>query len=247
LTGDRTASAARTVRPSILWALSLLVGIVAGLGAVVFRALIGIFHNLLFLGRFSAAYDSNTHTPASLWGPFVILVPVLGAFGVAFLVKNFAPEAKGHGVPEVMDAVYNRRGVIRPVVSVVKALASALSIGSGGSIGREGPIIQIGSSFGSTIGQLLRLPACQRITLIAAGAGGGIAATFNTPVGGVLFAVEIVMHEVSARTLVPVITATATATYVGQLFFGPHPSFYIPALETTYFQLTNPVWSKNSS
>ena len=170
----------------------------------------------------------------------MIFVPVVGAFGVVFLVKNFAPEAKGHGVPEVIDAVFYHKGVIRPVVSVIKALASALSIGSGGSVGREGPIIQIGSSFGSTMGQLLRLPTWQVVTLIAAGAGGGIAATFNTPVGGVLFAVEIVMHEVSARTLVPVVTATATATYVGQLFFGPHPSFSIPALETTYFQLTDP-------
>ena len=241
MTADPTAPPARTVGPAILWALSLLVGIVAGLGAVAFRDLIGIFHNLLFLGRLSAAYDANSHTPAGPWGPLVFLVPVVGAFGVVFLVKNFAPEAKGHGVPEVIDAVYYRKGVIRPVVSVVKALASALSIGSGGSVGREGPIIQIGSSFGSTMGQLLRLPTWQVITLIAAGAGGGIAATFNTPVGGVLFALEIVMHEVSARTLVPVVTATATATYVGQLFFGPHPSFSIPALETTYFQLTDPM------
>jgi chloride channel protein, CIC family len=240
LTSDRTAPAARTVGSAILWMLSLLVGIVAGLGAVAFRALIGVFHNLFFLGRLSAAYDANTHTPAGPWGSFLILVPVVGAFGVVFLVKNFAPEAKGHGVPEVIDAVFYHKGVIRPVVSVVKALASALSIGSGGSVGREGPIIQIGSSFGSTMGQLLRLPTWQCVTLIAAGAGGGIAATFNTPVGGVLFAVEIVMHEVSARTLVPVVTATATATYVGQLFFGPHPSFSIPALETTYFQLTDP-------
>ncbi len=139
-----------------------------------------------------------------------------------------------------MDAVYHRKGVIRPVVSLIKALASALSIGSGGSIGREGPIIQIGASFGSSVGQWLRLRAWQRITLIAAGAGGGIAATFNTPVGGVLFAVEIVMHEVSARTLVPVVTATATATWVGKLFFGPHASFSIPGLETAYFHVTQP-------
>jgi CIC family chloride channel protein len=240
LTDDRTATTARRVGPAILWALSLLVGIVAGLGAVAFRALIAIFHNLFFLGRLSAAYDANTHTPAGPWGRLVILVPVVGAFGVVFLVKNFAPEAKGHGVPEVIDAVFYHKGVIRPVVSVIKALASALSIGSGGSVGREWPIIQIGSSFGSTMGQLLRLPTWQVVTLIAAGAGGRIAATFNTPVGGVLFAVEIVMHEVSARTLVPVATATATATYVGQVFFGPHPSFSIPALETTYFQLTDP-------
>jgi CIC family chloride channel protein len=171
----------------------------------------------------------------------VILVPVVGALGVVFLVKNFAPEAKGHGVPEVMDAVYHRKGIIRPVVSVVKALASALSIGSGASIGREGPIIQIGSSFGSTIGQILGVPAWQRITLIAAGAGGGIAATFNTPIGGVLFAVEIILHEVSARTLVPVFTATATATYIGQLYFGPHPSFSIPELETPFFAVAKPA------
>lgn len=240
-TGESGTSAARTLGSTILWLLSILVGIVAGIGAVAFRALIAFFHNLLFLGELSITYDANSHTPASPWGAFVILVPVMGAFGVAFLVKNLAPEAKGHGVPEVMDAVYNRKGVIRPVVSVVKALASALSIGSGGSVGREGPIIQIGASFGSTIGQFLRLPPWQRITLIAAGAGGGIAATFNTPVGGVLFAVEIILHEVSARTLVPVVTATATATYIGQLFFGPHPSFYIPAFEGTYFQLAKPL------
>ena len=240
LTGDRIAPV-RMVGPAILWALSLLVGIVAGLGAVAFRALIGIFHNLFFLGKLSGAYDANIHTPGAPWGRFVILVPVFGAFGVAFLVKNFAPEAKGHGVPEVIEAAYYHKGVIRPVVSVIKALASALSIGSGGSIGREGPIIQIGSSFGSTMGQLLRLPSWQKVTLIAAGAGGGIAATFNTPIGGVLFALEIIMPEFSARTLVPVVTATATATYVGRLFFGPHPSFFIPALEMTFFRLTNPI------
>ncbi len=241
MTGDRTAPMARTVGQVILWVLSLLVGVVAGLGAVAFRALIGIFHNLFFLGKLSASYDANTHTPLSPWGPFVILVPIIGAFGVVFLVKNFAPEAKGHGVPEVIQAVFYRKGVIRPIVSLVKALASALSIGSGGSVGREGPIIQIGSSFGSTMGQLLRLPSWQRITLIAAGAGGGIAATFNTPIGGVLFALEIVMPELSARTLVPVVTATATATYIGRLFFGPHPSFFIPALEMAYFRLTDPT------
>ena len=238
---DRATPPARSLNAPALWALSILVGVVAGLGAVAFRALIGLVHNLLFLGKLSSAYDANTHTPPSPWGPFVIFVPVAGALGVAFLVKNFAPEAKGHGVPEVMDAVYHRKGIIRPVVSVVKALASALSIGSGASIGREGPIIQIGSSFGSTLGQLLGLPAWQRITLIAAGAGGGIGATFNTPVGGVLFAVEIILHEVSARTLVPVFTATATATYVGELFFGPHPSFSIPALETPFFVVAKPV------
>ena len=217
--------------PLSLYAWSVVVGGVGALGAVVFRGLIALFHNLLFLGQWSFSYDANVHTPAAPWGPFVILVPVLGAVGVAFLVSRFAPEAKGHGVPEVMDAIYYNKGVIRPVVAVIKSLASALSIGSGGSVGREGPIVQIGSSFASTLGQYLRLPVWQRITLIAAGAGAGIAATFNTPIGGVLFAVEIILHEVSARTLVPVTIATVTAAYIGRLIFGSHPSFVIPALE----------------
>lgn len=238
---NRATAVNKSLGAPALSALSILVGIVAGLGAVGFRALIGLFHNLLFLGKFSFAYNANIHTPASPWGPFVIAVPVVGAAGVAFLIKNFAPEAKGHGVPEVMDAVYHRKGIIRPIVSLVKALASALSIGSGGSIGREGPIIQIGASFGSTLGQFLKMSPWQRITLIAAGAGGGIAATFNTPVGGILFAAEIVLHEISARTLVPVALATATATYIGRLFFGRHPSFFIPKLETPFFELARPL------
>jgi chloride channel protein, CIC family len=243
LMGTKEASpvATRPLRPLWFSLLAVVVGVVAGLGAVVFRGLIGLFHNLLFLGRWSLVYDANQHSPASPWGPLVILVPVVGAVGVAFLVKTFAPEAKGHGVPEVMDAIYYNRGRIRPLVALIKALASALSIGSGGSVGREGPIIQIGSSFGSSIGQLLRVPAWQRIALISGGAGGGIAATFNTPIGGVLFCLEIMMHEVSVRTLVPVAISVATATYVGRLFFGPHPSFVIPALETPFFHVTNPL------
>ena len=220
--------------------LAVCIGVVAGMGAVVFRGMIAFFHNLFFLRHLSVFYNANLHTPSNPWGPLVVLVPVVGAMGVAFLVKNFAPEAKGHGVPEVMDAVYYNRGIIRPVVAAVKSVASALSIGTGGAVGREGPIIQIGSSFGSTLGQLLRLSPWERITLIAAGAGGGIAATFNTPIGGVLFAIEIILHEVSARTLVPVAIATATATYTGRLFFGVHPSFVIPAFETPYFHLTGP-------
>jgi CIC family chloride channel protein len=160
----------------------------------------------------------------------VAFVPAIGAVAVVFLVKNFAPEAKGHGVPEVMDAIYYKKGVIRPVVAVIKSLASAISIGSGGSVGREGPIIQIGAAFGSWAGRTARVSRWQLATLVAAGGGAGIAATFNTPIGGVLFAVEILLHEVSVRTLVPVTLATATATYVGHYLFGDHPAFPVPAL-----------------
>ncbi len=210
--------------------LGFAVGLVGGFGAFVFRELIGIVHNVMFLKTFAFTYDANLFTPPSPWGPLVILVPVVGAVIVTFLVSNFAPEAKGHGVPEVMDAIYYRGGVIRPVVAVVKSLASAIAIGTGSAVGREGPIIQIGSSFGSTLGQILRLSPAQRITLIAAGAGAGIAATFNTPIGGVLFAIELMLPEVSINTFLPVAVATGTATFIGRLFFGPHPAFQVPAI-----------------
>jgi chloride channel protein, CIC family len=219
-------------RPRIgLFQLSLvavLVGVITGFGAVAFRALIAFIHNLLFLGQFSFFYDANTHTPASPWGIFVILVPVVGAVLVTLLVTKFAPEARGHGVPEVMDAIYYSEGRIRPVVAAVKSLASAIAIGSGSAVGREGPIIQIGASLGSTIGQIIPLAAWQRITLVGAGAGAGIAATFNTPIGGVMFAVELMMPEVSVRTFLPVALATGTATYIGRLYFGLEPAFRMP-------------------
>jgi CIC family chloride channel protein len=237
---DERTEHRRLLEPLWVSLLAVIVGVMAGLGAVIFRGLIALFHNLLFLGRLSWEYDANAHTAASPWGPLVILSPVVGAWGVAFLVKNFAPEAQGHGVPEVIDAIYYHEGKVRPIVAVIKSVASALSIGSGGSVGREGPIIQIGSSFGSTVGQILHAPVWQRVTLLAGGAGGGIAATFNTPVGGVLFAVELMMNEISARTLVPVAVATVTATYIGRLFFGAHPSFIIPSLEVLDFHAMNP-------
>jgi CIC family chloride channel protein len=211
--------------------LALGLGVVTGLGAVVFRDLIGLIHNLLFTGHALIHYDANIFTAPAPWGPLVILVPVLGAIGVTFLVTNFAPEAKGHGVPEVMDAIYYKSGVIRPVVALVKSLASAIAIGSGSSVGREGPIIQIGSALGSTLGQIVRMPSGQRIALVAAGAGAGIASTFNTPIGGVMFAIELMMPEVSVATFLPVAIATGTATFVGRWFFGDTPAFDVPSLQ----------------
>jgi len=211
--------------------LALGLGVVTGIGAVLFRDLIGFIHNLFFTGHAVLHYDANVFTAPAPWGMLVILVPVIGAIGVTFLVTNFAPEAKGHGVPEVMDAIYHKGGVIRPVVALVKSLASALAIGSGSSVGREGPIIQIGSALGSTLGQIVRMPAGQRIALVAAGAGAGIAATFNTPIGGVMFAIELMMPEVSVETFLPVAIATGAATFVGRWFFGDTPAFHVPPLQ----------------
>src|SRR5271156_1945787 len=208
--------------------LALVVGVVTGFGAVVFRDLIGLIHNVLFLGQFVVRYDANLFTPPSPWGGGIILVPVLGGLAVTFLVSTVAPEARGHGVPEVMDAIYYKGGIIRPIVAVVKSLASAIAIGSGAAVGREGPIIQIGSALGSTLGQIVRMPPGERIFLVAAGAGAGISATFNTPIGGVMFAIELMMPEVSARTFLPVALATGTATFIGRVFLGPQPAFNVP-------------------
>jgi CIC family chloride channel protein len=207
------------------------VGVIAGIAAYIFREMIGFVHNIFFLRQLSFAYESSVFTALNPWGPWVILVPAVGAIGVTFITANFAPEANGTGVPEVIDAIYYNGGRIRPIVAVAKSLASALAIGTGAAVGREGPIIQIGSAFGSALGQLIDMPAGQRITLVAAGAGAGIAATFNTPIGGVMFAIELMLPEVSVNTFLPVAAATGTATFIGQLVFGPQPAFNVPMID----------------
>ncbi len=219
---------ARVLSLPMLGILAFLIGLVAAAGAVIFRILISVVHNLFFFGTFSSVYDANQFDPPSPFGPFVILAPVVGGLIVVFLVRTFAPEAKGHGVPEVMYAIYHNKGNVRGVVAIVKSIASAISIGSGASVGREGPIIQIGASFGSTLARALNLARWEKITLLSAGAGAGIAATFNTPLGGVLFAVEMLLPEVSNRTFLPVVVATATATYAGRMAFGLDPAFIVP-------------------
>ena len=208
--------------------LAVVVGIVTGFGSLIFRILISVIHNFMFYGKLSIHYDDAQLMELSPLGPLVILVPVIGGLGVVWMVKNFAHEAKGHGVPEVMYSVYYKEGIMRPIVAIIKSLASALSIGTGASVGREGPIIQIGASLGSTIGQMFRLVPWQRTTLLAAGAGAGIAATFNTPLGGVMFAIEVMMLEVSSRTFLPLVLATGTATYIGRIFVGLQPAFIVP-------------------
>ncbi len=209
--------------------LALVVGIITGFGAVFFRALIALIHNIAFLGTFSIAFDANKFTPPGPWGAWIILVPVIGGLIVTFLVVNFAPEARGHGVPEVLDAIYYKEGKIRPVVAAIKSLASAVAIGTGAAVGREGPIIQIGATLGSSFGQMIQMAPWQRITLVAAGAGAGIAATFNTPIGGVMFAIELMLPELSARTFLPVALSTGAATFVGRVFLGLQPAFVVPS------------------
>src|SRR3984885_7312097 len=228
--------AERRVNLLVLCGLALLVGIMTGCGAVALRALIGFFHNALYNGTFSIWYDANVSEGPSRFGDFVVLSPILGGLVVVFLVQRFAPEAKGHGVPEVMDAVFYKSGNIRWQVAVIKSLASALSIGSGAAVGREGPIIQIGAALGSAFAQAIRLSTWQKVTLLSAGAGAGIAATFNTPLGGVLFALEILLPEVSNRTFLPVVVATGAATTIGRMLIGPDPAFVVPDIQLSLVQ-----------
>jgi len=159
----------------------------------------------------------------------VILIPAAGGLLVGPLIYFFAREAKGHGVPEVMEAVTLKGGQIRPRVSVVKALASSLCIGSGGSAGREGPIVQIGSSFGSAIGQWFKLPSETVKVLVACGAAGGISATFNAPIGGVFFALEVILGRVVTRRFAYVVISAVVADFLAQLFLGDKRAFDIPA------------------
>lgn len=209
---------------------AIVIGILGGVFSWLFRLLIGVIHNAAFLGEFSAQYDANFHTPGSYLGWMIIFSPVLGGLVVVFLIKNFAPQAKGHGVPEVMSAIYHKRGLIPGSVSIIKALASAITIGTGGSLGREGPIVQISAAFSSFIGQFTKVSVSQRNLMIACGASSGIAATFNAPLGGILFSIELLMVTISSRTILPVAIAAVISANVGHYLIGNDPAFSIPVL-----------------
>lgn len=200
--------------------LAVVVGVGAGLGAVVFRELIEGFHDVFFTHIGGAL--------SALGRPRVILLPALGGLLVGPIVYFFAREAKGHGVPEVMLAVSETGGRIRPRVAVVKSLASALCIGSGGSVGREGPIVQIGSALGSSLGQTLGLSPDNIRLLVACGAAGGISATFNAPIAGVFFALEIILRRFSVRNFSAVVLSSVVANVVSIPFLGDNPAFRVP-------------------
>ncbi|WP_418276748.1 chloride channel protein [Isoptericola jiangsuensis] len=216
---------------------ALAVGALTGLGAVGFRWLV-THATLLFSGSTDvAAAPQGTHPthPGLEWlGPwFIVLAPAVGGLVYGPLLHRYAPEARGHGVPEVMLAVAHHGGRIRPRVAGVKALASAVCIGSGGSVGREGPIVQIGSALGSTIAQVLHMPLERVRVLVGAGAAAGIAATFNAPIAGVLFALELILREFSARTFGLVVLSSVTASVVARAVSGDEVLVDLPSLAIT--------------
>ncbi len=200
--------------------LPIIIGLLGGLGAALLRFLIHFFQDVLWGNdRYMATWLET------------MLAPVLGTFFVGLIIHFFSREAKGHGVPEVMEAISLRNGVIRPRVVVGKVVASALTIASGGSVGREGPIIQIGSAIGSTLGQIFKLSRRRMHTLVGCGAAAGIAAAFNAPIAGAMFAVEILLGDFAIRQFSPIVISSVAATVVSRGFYGNHPAFEVPKYE----------------
>jgi chloride channel protein, CIC family len=207
-----------------MFLLALLVGTGAGLGAVAFRYLV-YFITWLATGHSQFGQAGRVPSAHLAWlGPaFYLLIPAIGGLVYGPLIYRWAREARGHGVPEVMIAVADSGGRIRPQVSVVKALASALCIGTGGSVGREGPIVQIGSALASSLGQWVKMPEDRLRILVACGAAGGIAATFNAPITGVFFGVEIILREFAVDALFTVMLSAMIADITAIPFLGSKP------------------------
>lgn len=216
---DRLASVSDVIDARVL-ALALVVGLLSGLGAVTLARLL---HFIDWV-----AFDRGRSALSFLGNASVLFLPAAGGLLVAPLVFYGAHEARGHGVPEVVLAVETSGGRIRPRVAAVKALASALTIGTGGSAGREGPIVQIGAALGSTLGQALRLSDDHIRLLLAAGAAGGIAATFNAPIAGMFFAVEVILRRFTTRNFTVIIIAAVMANVTYSTILGDHAVIAAP-------------------
>src|SRR5580700_468857 len=219
----QTAGWARGSR-SGLFGVAAVVGAGAGLGAVAFRYLI-YFFTWLATGHVQFGQQGRVASAHLPWLglAFFIVIPVIGGLIYGPLIYRYAREARGHGVPEVMIAVADEGGRIRPQVAAVKSVASAICIGVGGSVGREGPIVQIGSALASSLGQWVRMPENRLRILVACGAAGGISATFNAPITGVFFGVEIILRDLSAEAVFTVMLSAMVADAVAIPFLGDKP------------------------
>lgn len=214
----------RLSETQILISLSIVVGLSTSAGALIFIRLIETFRQLFF--------DYSEQVMTDLIGSFnyhIPLIPMIGGLLVGPIVYKFASEARGHGVPEVMLAVARKGGIIRPRVAVAKSVASAICIGSGGSAGREGPIVQIGSAIGSSIGQLFNMSSARIKILVGCGAAAGISAVFNAPIAGVIFSLEIILGDFAIKTFSPVLLSSVIASVVTRTFLGDHPAFDVPS------------------
>lgn len=219
-----TAAAPAPFRIVLISFLAAGVGLLAGIVAYVLYKLIGLFTNLFFFHDFSTTFRS---VGGHHLGWRVILVPVIGGLIVGVMAKYGTPKIKGHGIPEAMEAVLVNRSRIEPRVAILKPISAAIAIGTGGPFGAEGPIIQTGGALGSLVGQVLHTTAVERKVLLACGAAAGMSATFNTPIAGVILAIELLLFEFKSRSFIPLVIASTLATAVHMQLLGPGPMFQV--------------------
>jgi H+/Cl- antiporter ClcA len=202
------------------------IGLIAGLAAYALYGLIAICSNLVFFHRLSMVLPTITENPLGLW---IIVVPALGGLVVGIMAKYGSSKIRGHGIPEAIEAIIINKSRIAPRVAILKPLSAAVAIGTGGPFGAEGPIIQTGGALGSLFGQVLHMTAAERKVLLGCGAAAGMAATFSTPIAGVIFAIELLLFEFRSRSFIPLVIATTIATTVHVVLIGPGPMFSVGA------------------
>src|SRR5271154_3516569 len=226
--GDIRIAEPAQFRMVLMSFLAAAIGLLAGMIAFVLYKLIGLFTNIFFYHRFVADFVSARHNQLGLW---VIPVPVIGGLIVGFMAKYGTSKIKGHGIPEAMEAVMVNRSRIEPRVAILKPLSAAIAIGTGGPFGAEGPIIQTGGAIGSLVGQVLHTTAVERKVLLACGAAAGMSATFNTPIAGVILAIELLLFEFKSRSFIPLVIASTLATAVHMQLLGAGPMFKVAAMD----------------
>jgi CIC family chloride channel protein len=230
---NRTAAAIDSPPPAqfrmlLVSVLAAAIGVVAGLIAFILYKLIGLFTNLFFFHRWSTDFSSAQHNNL---GWLVIVVPVIGGLIVGVMAKYGTSKIKGHGIPEAMEAVLFNRSRIAPRVAILKPISAAIAIGTGGPFGAEGPIIQTGGAIGSLVGQAFHTTAVERKVLLACGAAAGMSATFNTPIAGVILAIELLLFEFKSRSFIPLVVASTLATAVHMQLLGVGPMFKVSAMD----------------
>jgi chloride channel protein, CIC family len=208
--------------------LSAVIGLLAGVVAFLLYRLIGLFTNLFFYHRWDTTFTSVRFHHLGLW---VIVTPMIGGIIVGFMAKYGSSKIKGHGIPEAMEAVLVNRSRIQPRVAILKPISAAIAIGTGGPFGAEGPIIQTGGAIGSLVGQVFHTTASERKVLLACGAAAGMSATFNTPIAGVILAIELLLFEFKSRSFIPLVIASTLATAVHMQLLGAGPMFTVASMD----------------
>jgi CIC family chloride channel protein len=227
-TGESVITPPAQFRMLLISFLAAGIGLVAGCIAFLLYKLIGLFTNIFFFHRFATDFSSARLNHLGLW---VIVTPVIGGIIVGFMAKYGSPKIKGHGIPEAMEAVLANRSRIEPRVAILKPISAAIAIGTGGPFGAEGPIIQTGGAIGSLVGQVLHTTASERKVLLACGAAAGMSATFNTPIAGVILAIELLLFEFKSRSFIPLVVASTLATAVHVRLLGGGPMFSVAPVD----------------